>query len=96
MTEDDRAVAHPEIDVLVPVQVPDPAAFASIEIDRVVAPGPEVRVRAAGKTPQRPRVHFLLPGPLEGGSRKGGGFGGHDRSTMRLIDAPATGAASAR
>ena len=53
VAEDDRAVAHPQVDELVAVDVPDPAALAAIDVDRVLAPRPEVRVRPAGQRPQR-------------------------------------------
>src|SRR6185295_19286258 len=47
VAEDDRAVAQPQVDVLVAVHVPDPATLAAVDVDGVVAPGWEVVVGAA-------------------------------------------------
>src|SRR6185295_17135251 len=47
VTEDHRAVAQAQVDVLVAVHVPDPAALAAVDVHGVVAPGPEVRVGTA-------------------------------------------------
>src|SRR5450759_223302 len=74
MAQDDRAVAHPKLDVLVPVQVPYPAAFAPIDVDRVFPPRAEVRVRAAGQGLQGAAVHGELALALEDGGRAGDGF----------------------
>ena len=52
VAEDHRAVAHAQVDVLVAVDVPDQAALAAVDVDRVLAPGPEVRVGAAGHRPR--------------------------------------------
>ena len=55
--EDDRPIAHPQVDVLVAVVVPDQPALAAIDVDRVLAPRPEVRVRATGHVLERSLVH---------------------------------------
>ena len=60
MAQDDRAVAHPQVDVLVPVDVPDDPASAPVDVDRVLAPRAEVGVRAPRKDPAGPLVHRVL------------------------------------
>ena len=65
VTEDDRAVAHPQVDVLVAVHVPDHAALATVDVDRVLAPGPEVRVGAAGHA-SAGRAHTARTGSRDG------------------------------
>ena len=78
VAEDDRAVAHPQVDELVAIDVPDVAALATIDVDRVVAPGAEVRVGATGQRPQGARVHRGLGlAPERGVAAGGGGLGGH-------------------
>ena len=80
VAEDDRAVAHPEVDELVAVEVPDVPALAPIDVDRVLAPGPEVGIGAARQGLERPPVHLQLaiaPDRRNGGGR---GLGGHDPS----------------
>ena len=69
VAEDHRAVAHPEVDVLVAVEVPDRAALAPIDVDGVVAPRPEVRVRAA-----RQRLAARAGTGAAGASRRGPGL----------------------
>ena len=69
VAEDHRPVAHPQVDVLVAVDVPDPPALAAIDVDRVLAPGAEVRVRAARHRLQRAPVQVAL---ARRGSRAGG------------------------
>ena len=83
VTEDDRPVAHPQVDVLVAVQVPDAAALAAVDVDRVLAPGPEVRVGAAGQRLHRPVVHRELGVAVQRG--RGRGFRGHGSSVARLF-----------
>ena len=78
VAEHDRAITHPQVDVLVLVQIPDPATLAPIDVDRVLAPRPEVRVGAAGHRLQGALVERGLPLALEGRSRADGGFGGHE------------------
>ncbi len=78
VAEDDRAVAHPEVDVLVAVDVPDATALAAFDVDRVVAPGPEVRVGATGEGLERPPVEIHLAGAAE---RRGGPAVGHGRTS---------------
>ena len=51
VAEDDRPVAHAQVDELVAVDVPDAAALAAIDVDRVLTPGTEVGVRAARAGP---------------------------------------------
>ncbi len=77
VAEDDRAVAHPQVDVLVAVDVPDATALAAVDVDGVLAPGAEVRVGPTGQRPQGTLVHRRLGGASEGGRRAGGGLGGH-------------------
>ena len=60
VAQDHRAVAHAQVDELVAVDVPDAAALAAVDVDRVLAPGPEVRVRAARQRPQRAAVRRQL------------------------------------
>ena len=60
VAEDDRPVAHPQIDEPIAVEVPDLAALAPIHVDRVLAPRAEVRVGTAGQRLQRPVVHLGL------------------------------------
>ena len=57
VAEDHRPVAHAQVDELVAVDVPDPSALAAVDVDRVVAPGAEVRVGAAR---QRPRARRYI------------------------------------
>ena len=76
VAQDHRAVAHPQVDELVAVDVPDPAALATVDVDRVLAPGPEVGVGAAGQRPTGSPVH-LVPGGSDGGR------GGVGRSVRR-------------
>ncbi len=78
VTEDDRAVAHAQVDVLVAVDVPDATALAPIDVDGVVAPGPEVGVRPTGEGPQGTLVHRRLGGAPKCGRGAGGGLGGHE------------------
>ena len=77
VAQDHRPIAHPQVDVLVAIDVPDHAALAPIDVDGVVAPGPEVRVRAAGQGPERTPVHRGLGLAAEGGGRTSGGLCGH-------------------
>ena len=74
VAEDDRPVAHPQVDELVAVDVPDAAALAPIDVDRVLAPGPEVRVGAAGQ-----RLGGALGTSRSGGSRRSAGTAGRRR-----------------
>ena len=78
MAEDHGTVAHAQVDELVPVEVPDAAALAPIDVDRVLAPGPEVRVRPAGQAAPRSRVHRVLAIAPERGRRSSGRSGGHE------------------
>ena len=79
VAEDDRAVAHPQVDVLVLVLVPDPAALAAVDIDGVLAPRPEVRVSPTRKGPQRALVERGLALAAErGGLARGSGLSGHE------------------
>ena len=86
MPEEDGPIAHPQVDVLVAVEIPDAAALAAIDVDRAVAPGAEVGVGATGQRPDRPPVHRGLDVALQAGS---GEFGGHDSSALldRLVRA---------
>ena len=77
VAEHDRPVAEAQVDVLVAVHVPDPAALAPIDVDRVLAPCPEVRIGAAGHGLERPVVELGLAFALEGRRWADGGFGGH-------------------
>ena len=65
------------VDVLVAIEVPDHAALATVDVDRVLAPRPEVRIRAAGHRSQRARIERGLGLAAECGRRRGGGLGGH-------------------
>ena len=78
VAEDDRAVAHPQVDVLVPIEVPDHAALATVDVDRVLAPCPEVRVGAAGHRLQRARVERGLGRPAKARDGRGDGLCGHE------------------
>ncbi len=84
VAEDDRAVAHPQVDVLVAIDVPDVPALAAIDVDRVVAPGPEVRIGATGERPHRALVHRGLGLAPERGVGAGGGLGGHAETSVRV------------
>src|SRR4029078_7441843 len=84
VAEDDRAVTHPQVDVLVAIDVPDHAALAAIDVDRVVAPGAEVRVGATGECPHRALVHRGLGLAPEHGVGAGGGLGGHAETSVRV------------
>ena len=57
-------------------------ALAAVNVDRGIAPRPEVRVRAARQGPQRAPVEgeLLVPGEARGGARRG--FGGHGASRL--------------
>ena len=77
VAEDHRAVAHPQVDELVAVDVPDLAALAAIDIDRAFAPGPEVRVGATGQRLERAPVQRRLGVAADRGRGPGGGFRGH-------------------
>src|SRR4029079_15748794 len=57
VAQDDRAIAHPQIDELVAIDIPDVSALAAIDVDRVVAPGTEVRIGPTGERPLCARVH---------------------------------------
>ena len=70
--EDHRAVAHAQVDVLVAVHVPDLAALAAVDVDRVLAPGAEVGVGAAGERLERPAVHLELALGVEVRGRSAG------------------------
>ena len=63
------------------------AALAPIDVDRVLAPRPEVRVRAAGQG-LRARAGTSRAGGSRrsvGGWSSGGGFGGHERSLRAAV-----------
>src|SRR4029077_274179 len=78
VAEDDRPVAHAQVDVLVAIDVPHAAALAPIDVDRVVAPGAKVRVGAARERAHRAPVHLALDVALQRGRGSGGrGLGGH-------------------
>ncbi len=64
--EDGRAVAHAQVDELVAVQVPDAGALATVDVDRVGVPDPEVRVGATGHRAQRATVELGLALAREG------------------------------
>ena len=78
VSEDDRAVAHAQVDELVAVQVPDEPTLAAIDVDRVVAPRPEVRVGAAGHVLQRAPIELVLAVSRDRRGRVGDGLGGHE------------------
>src|SRR6266571_3769957 len=84
VAQDDRPVAHPEVDELVAIDVPHVAAEASVNVDRVVAPGAEVRARAAGQGSAGPRVHRGLAIPSDGWRRACGWLGGHGPSGVEV------------
>ena len=69
------AVAHAQVDVLVPVQVPDPGALAPIDVDRLLSPGAEVGVSPSGEGLLRPMPHRDLA------VTAGGGRAGRERGT---------------
>ena len=71
VAEDDRAVAQAQVDELVAVEVPDRPALAAIDVDRVVAPGAEVRVRATWEALERALVERHLALAAEGGRGAG-------------------------
>ena len=48
VSQDDRPIAHPKVDELVAVGIPDDATLAAIDVDRALAPRAEVRVGSAG------------------------------------------------
>ena len=75
VAEDDRSVAHPQVDVLVAVDVPDPAALAAVDVDGVLAPGSEVGIRAAGQTWRHAATVAIWPlsGPPRGARAAGSG-----------------------
>ena len=79
VSEDDRPIAHPKVDELVAVGIPDEAALAAIDVDRALAPGAEVRVGSAGH-PLRgaPVQRQLAVAAKAGGDAGGGGLGGHE------------------
>ena len=78
MAEDHRAIAHPQIDVLIPVGVPDERALSPVDVDRALAPGPEVRVGAARHVLRGAPVQRQLALAAEAGGAGGGGLGGHE------------------
>src|SRR5688572_21515959 len=87
MSEDHRSVAHPEVDELVTVGVPDLATLAPINVDRALAPGAEIRIGAAGERLERSLVKRLLGVATERGRGPGGGFRGHqDPRGGRSVD----------
>src|SRR5262249_31683674 len=52
--------------------VPDAAALALVDVDRVLAPGPEVGIGPAGQGLEGPVVEVVLDLPLELGRLRGG------------------------
>ena len=58
------------------------AALAAVDVDRVLAPGAEVRVGAAGQRLARAVVHLELPRAGERRGGAGGGLGSHDASMV--------------
>ena len=77
VAEDHRPVAHAQVDELVAVGVPDHAALAPIDVDRALAPGAEIRIRATGQRLERSLVQRVLGVATERGRGPGGGFRGH-------------------
>ena len=78
VAEDDRSVAHPQVDELVAVGIPDEPALAAIDVDRVVAPRSEVRVRAAGQSLRRAPIQRQLAVATDvRDDVSGGGLSGH-------------------
>src|SRR5207247_1488993 len=86
MAEDDRPIPHPQVDVLVAIDVPDSAALAPVDVDRVITPHPEVRVRAAWHRPEGALVEGGLAFPAERRSWFGGGFWSHEQPRGAVLD----------
>src|ERR1019366_3934595 len=84
VTQDHRPVAHPEVDELVVVKIPNPATLAPINVDGILAPAPEVRVGTAGHRLQGAVVQLDLAVALEGPGRADGGFSGHESLRVEL------------
>ena len=83
VAEDHRAIAHAQVDVLVAVDVPDETALAAVDVDGVLAPRPEVRVRAPRQDLRRATVRLELAGSVQRRSGGEGGLGGHEFSVGR-------------
>ena len=75
VAQDGRPVAHAEVDVLVVVDVPDPAALAARDVDGVGAPVAEVAVDAAGHDPlgATTKLHLTVTGKAGRGGLDGHG-----------------------
>ena len=85
VAEDGRAIAHAQVDVLVAVEVPDASTLAALDVDRVVAPDPEVGVGTAGHRAQRALIELRLSPAGEGCQ----GMRGHVGSSSRTPRFPA-------
>ena len=79
VSQDDRPIAHPKVDELVAIGIPDEATLAAIDVDRALAPRAEVRVGTAGHTQRGAPEQCQLAVAAEAwGDAGGGGLGGHE------------------